>query len=160
MCIRDRSLAVAALFPSSSSIEERPGGSPSLTKSAFSNDAFRVEVSYPEHVNPGREVEVEVSVKGRGGFLVSAVVFRAYSCSAEPRDFIMIGLGQEATLIYENSTRPPEPRSELSTTYRFRLPEELEAWLGLVIYVTPVKPGKPMVVHYTEPIVIPIKVEA
>ncbi len=136
-----------------SSVEVGPREA-SLTRKVVSSDAFEAEVSYPIHVRPGEEVKVEVSVKGKGGFMVSAMVFRAYSCSQKPEP-LMLG----AELVYEGSTRPPEPRSELSTTYRFRLPEKLDEWLGLVIYVTPVKPGKPMIIHYTEPIVIPIKVE-
>ena len=145
-------IAVAAL----SSIEVGPRG-PSLTRRAFSSDVFDVEVSHPTHVRPGEEVEVEVFVRGRSGFMVSAIVLKAYSCSCEPKDAKLIKLLGE--LVYEESTRPLKPRSELSTTYRFRLPEELDEWLGLIIYVTPVKPGGPMMVHYAEPIMVPIKVE-
>ncbi len=131
---------------------------PSLVRRVFSSDVFEVEVFYPEHVSSGQEIEVKVFAKGREGFMVSAIVFRAYSCSEEPRGVVVIGLSDGA-LVYENSTRLPQPKSEFSITYRFRLPGELKKWLGLTICVTPVKPGAPMVIHYTEPIVIPVKVE-
>jgi len=151
-------VALAATVLLLSSIEDRSHENPSLTRKVFSSDVFEVEVFYPEHVSSGQEVEVKVSAKGREGFMVSAIVFRAYSCSEEPRDLIVIGLSDGA-LVYENSTRLPQPKSEFSITYRFRLPGELKKWLGLTIWVTPVKPGAPMVIHYTEPIVIPVKVE-
>ncbi|RLG73105.1 MAG: hypothetical protein DRO23_09520 [Thermoprotei archaeon] len=131
---------------------------PSLVKEVFSSDVFEVEVFYPEHVGSGQEVVAKVFVKGKKGYVVSAVVFKVYSCSVEPRDVMVFELG-DSVLVYENTTKLLQPRSELLVTYRFRLPGELGEWLGLAVWVTPVKPGAPMVIHYTEPIVIPVKVE-
>jgi len=77
-------VALAAAVLSLSNIEDKSHENPSLTRKVFSSDVFEVEVFYPEHVSSGQEVEVKVSAKGRESFMVSAIVFRAYSCSEEP----------------------------------------------------------------------------
>lgn len=131
----------------------------SLTIYVSSSDAFKIEVLYPKYTSPGHELSINIHVIGRNDYAISALVLRIYSCNYEPKDVIIIGLNHEATMIFENSTKFTTPKSELSITYRFRLPKELRDWLALIIYVTPIKEGIPTIVHYTEPILLVIKVE-
>jgi len=131
----------------------------SQTKYVSSDDPFEIEILYPKYVSPGHEFSINIHVTGRNDYVISALVLRIYSCDYEPKDTIIIGLGQEATMILENSTKFTMPKSELSITYRFKLPKELGNWLALIIYVTSIKRSTPIIVHYTEPIVLAIKVK-
>jgi len=132
----------------------------SLTKYVSSSDPFEIEILYPKYTSPGRELSINVHITGRNDYVISALVLRIYSCNYEPKDTIVIELlNHEATMIYENSTKFTTPKNELSITYRFKLPEELRDWLALIIYIAPIKKGTPIIVHYTEPIVLTVKVE-
>ena len=131
----------------------------SLTKYVSSSDAFKIEVLYPRYISPGHELLINIHVMGRNDYAISALVLRIYSCNYEPKDIIAIGLIHEATMIYENSTKFTTPKSEVSVIYRFKLPEETRDWLALTIYITPIEEGTPIIVHYTEPIVLAVKVE-
>jgi len=131
----------------------------SPTKYVSSSDSFEIEILYPKYVSPGHEFSINIHVTGRNDYVISALVLRIYSCDYEPKDTIIIGPGRETTMILENSTKFIMPKSELSIIYRFKLPKELGNWLALIIYVTSIKRGTPIIVHYTEPIVLAIKVE-
>jgi len=131
--------------------------SPMLVEKNFSDDAFEARILYPEKVKPGQEIFIEIHVKAKNDYMLSAIVIRAYPHTILPGPSRPI-LVEEAEPFYENSTEFSPPIKKFSGVYRIKFPEDLGG-LGVIIFITPIKLGEPMVVHFSEPIIINIEVE-
>ena len=128
--------------------------SPILVEKTFGNDAFEAKVLYPEEVKPGQEVTIKIHVEAKNDYVLSAVVVKAY-----PHTLPLIPIMREKyEVFYENITKLSPPTKKFSKEYRIKLPEDLKG-LGLSVFITPIKPGEVIVVHFSEPIIINIGVE-
>ena len=130
-----------------------PTTSLALVEKTFTNDAFEARVLYPKDIEPGQEIIIEIYAEAKNDYELSGVVIRAY-----PHTLPGFVFEEGDKVIYENSTKFSPPVKKFSTLYRIKLPEDLEG-LGLGIFITPIKSGEPIVVHYSEPIIINIEVK-
>ena len=128
---------------------------PMLVKKTFINDAFEARILYPKDIKSGQEIPVKVCAKAKNDYVLTGLVIRAYPHTLPGP--IPIIVEKEDRIIYENSTTFSQPVKKFSKMYRIRLPEDLEG-LSLSIIITPIKPGKPIIVHLSEPIIVNIKV--
>ena len=124
-----------------------------LVEKTFTNDAFEARVLYPKGIEPGQEIIIEIYAEAKNDYELSSVVIRAY-----PHTLPGFVFEEGDKVIYENSTKFSPPVKKFSTLYRIKLPEDLEG-LGLSIVITPIKSGEPIVVHFSEPIIINIEVK-
>jgi len=126
---------------------------PALVEKTFANDAFEARVLYPKDIKPGQEITIKIYAEAKNDYALSGVVIRAHP-------YTLPGpiLGEKDEVIYENSTKLSPPVKKFSKVYRIKLPEDLEG-LGISIIITPIKSGKPVLVHFSKPITINIEVK-
>ncbi len=131
--------------------------SPILVEKTFGNDAFEAKVLYPKEVKPGQEITIKIYAEAKNDYVLSGIVIKVYPHTLLPGPTGPI-FGEKYEVIYEDSSELSQPVKSFSKEYRIKLPEDLEG-LGLSIFITPIKPGEPILVHFSEPIIINVEVK-